>query len=243
LLISVTDSTIIHLVWVSKSQPTAFALKLLEEKNVHLIVNSKSIQSLAREVYWRVGDLVEEEGSPLMAAISTSGKDKKKSYDETEEGISLYGQLTILQTELHMLFQKVIMVINNCGGEVRIATVDLFPNTIEKWGEIKKIDYNAFLRIAKKLCIATKTNRISSHYMEYYAKMRALSVTLSQPVTKYTQIRDKLKESKSVKVKSMPDLKCIPEPMTQSEYSASIQYSNGYYKGMEFNFGSYYYNI
>lgn len=237
----------IHLVWVSKTPPTAFGIKLLEEKGVLVIVNSKSIQSLAREVYWRVGDLLEdtlynsaEYVEPVVRALQ---KEKKVSYDETEEGAALFGQLTALQTEIHGWFQKVIMVINNCGGEVRMATIHLFPSSIEKWGEMKKIDYNAFLRQAKKLCVATKTNRVMSHYMEYYAKMRALSVSLSQPITKYTLLRDKLKDNKSLKVKQMSELKCQPEPMSQSEFTAGIKNANGYYQGMELNFGTYYYNV
>jgi len=232
-----------YCIWVSKSSPTSFALKLLEEKHTIIIVNSKSIQSLARETYWRVGDLFDDIENKPIISVYPSVKEKKNLYDNTDDGKVLFDQFILVCNEINDLFKKVIHIINICGGELRLAIIHLIPETLEKWTDFKKIDYNAILRSSKKICVPTKTNRIMSHCMEYYSKLRAFSVSLSHPILKYNQIRDKLKENKSIKIKQFPDVKCQAEPMTQSEFTASIQYTNGYYKGMEFNFGSYYYNI
>lgn len=235
-----------YLIWVSKTQPTSFGLKLLEEKNVITIINSKSIQSLSREVYWRIGDLLDDisdNKQPNISTILNPKKIKKYIYDETDEGITIYNEFINIQGEIHKYFQKIIMIINSGGGDFRISTINLFPDSLDKWKNFKKIDYNEFLRIAKKICVATKQNRIMSHFMEYYTKARALSVCLSQLVIKYSQLYNKLAVNKSLKIKSFPVLKCIPEPMSQSEFTASIKNTNGYYQGMELNFGTFYYNI
>jgi hypothetical protein len=235
-----------YLIWVSKIQPTSFGLKLLEEKNVITIINSKSIQSLSREVYWRIGDLLDDIFDNKQSNVSTTlipEKRKKIIYDDTDEGISIYNELVTIQYEIHTYFQKIIMIINSCGGDLGISTINLFPDSLDKWKNFKKIDYNEFLRIAKKICVATKQKRVMSHFMEYYTKARALSVNLSQSVIKYTHLYHKLSINKSLKIKSFPLLKCTPEPMSQSEFTASIKNTNGYYQGMEFNFGTYYYNI
>lgn len=50
----------INLLWVAKTEPTSYGKIILKEEKVHMIINSRSIKSLSRQVYAHIGDVFDE---------------------------------------------------------------------------------------------------------------------------------------------------------------------------------------
>ena len=51
----------LHLIWASKRKPTSNSLKMLKERNVHIIVNDDSTEDLAKSVIKKIMEMVSED--------------------------------------------------------------------------------------------------------------------------------------------------------------------------------------
>ena len=77
----------VSLLWVAKKEPTSYGKIILEEENVHMIINSLSIKSLSRQVYAYLGDVFDN--CQIFENIMEKEEQEKLRLKEEQEKLRL----------------------------------------------------------------------------------------------------------------------------------------------------------
>ena len=80
----------VSLLWVAKKEPTSYGKIILEEENVHMIINSLSIKSLSRQVYAYLGDVFDN--CQIFENIMEKEEQEKLRLKEEQEKLRLKEQ-------------------------------------------------------------------------------------------------------------------------------------------------------
>ena len=217
----------IYLIWCSKKEPTSFSLAMLLEKNVNVVVCGTTIENLARLCILQVCDCFNIDPILCLVEIRSFQKSMDRSkllidmYDDSQERQDLN---SIIQ-KIQELFSKSLESVKN--EELKSFVISCLP-TSNDYSKFSKIDFNFFLKSLKTFCVPTKTKKFHSDEYLFYVKMRKLSIQLTILVNDYETKRRSFSK-KSTWAKTLGQLKCVPEPISESEYNSTIIHCSDYY--------------
>jgi hypothetical protein len=243
-----------YLIWASKKEPTSNASKSLIERNVNIITCSTSISALARIVVIDICETFDINSINSLITIPSLKKlnnttsitervhveTQTLTYDETDEGKQKKNELlAIIQQIQNGPFRKIINSLNMCPvPQARELAMLVIPKTMEEWQQSKpnKFNYSKLLSDLKKICWPTKTKKVYYGTLNSYIKLHFISKELTELSQKYMNIRHQLLTNKSVWAKGTLEIKSEFEPLTQEDYSGVCKLTDGYWKGMEYQF-------
>jgi glutathionylspermidine synthase len=81
----------------------------------------------------------------------------------------------------------------------------------------------------KPICVPDSRKKYNSHAYLFYVKLRKISIELSEQATQYNALREQLVEQKSAWGKTLPILRCNPEPMSEEEYKFTVRLCEDYF--------------
>ena len=223
----------IFLIWCSKKEPTSFSLAMLLEKNVNIVICGTTIENLARLCILQICDCFNIDPISCLVEIRSFQKTMDRSklmidlYDDSQDKKDMNSSII----KIHDIFMKTY---NSIQSEELKSFVQSFLPRDSDYTKYSKIDFNFFLKSLKPLCIPTKTKRFSSELYLFYVKMRKISVTLTILANDY-ETRRKVFSKKSSWAKTLCFIKCIPEPISESEFNSTIIYCSDYYIDIEKN--------
>jgi hypothetical protein len=236
----------VYLLWVGKKEPTSNSQQILKEKGVYIINCSFDIDSLARNAVLVTCKCLGEEPTPALLAISTAipltpmaaGGGGAQKVEETKEEKEKKEKLEAIVKQIQQdWIQRMSNAVSSCCvGDMWPIFNSNFPTRVEDWNKFKKIDFNAFMKIMKKMCWPGKGKRVSSYSLFHYSKVRYISVHIQNLLNQYNTLREDMVSNKSAWAKTMPVLKCTPEPMSAGEFEAVAPLCQDYWKGMEHQF-------
>lgn len=224
------DDTI-YLIWCSKKEPTSFSLAMLLEKNVNVVVCGTTIENLARLCILQICDCFNIDPIDCLVEIRSF----QKSMDRSKLLIDMYDDSQERQ-DLNIIIQKIQELFTNSFDSIKNeelkSFVKSFLPTTNDYSKYSKIDFNFFLKSLKTFCVPTKMKKFHSDEYLFYVKMRKLSIQLTILVNDY-ETKRKSFSKKSTWAKTLAQLKCIPEPISESEYNSTVIYCSDYYIDVE----------
>ena len=146
-------------------------------------------------------------------------------YDDSKERKELN---TIIE-QIHSYFERIYGSIES--EELKSFTESFLPKE-KDFTKYSKIDFNFFLKSLKPLCVPTKTKKFASNLYLFYVKMRKLSIQLTILGNEY-ETKRKTFMKKSSWAKTLLTFKCIPEPISESEYNSTVVHCSDYYVDIE----------
>jgi len=223
----------IYLIWCSKKEPTSFSLAMLLEKNVNIVICGTTIENLARLCILQICDCIDVDPIPSLVEIRSFQKTMDRSklmidlYDDSQDKKDMNSSIL----KIHDIFIKTYNSIQS--DELKSFVQSFLPRDLD-YTKYSKIDFNFFLKSLKPLCIPTKTKKFSSELYLFYVKMRKISVSLTILANDY-ETKRKAFSKKSSWAKTLCIIRCIPEPISESEYNSTILYCSDYYIDIEKN--------
>lgn len=241
----------VFLLWISKSEPTRHARAILAERGVDVVCCSISLEMLVRNV---IGWVCETWGldptpafqtvplrrmarvgiaeSKIPIAVVTERLVGRIEWDETATGlVAKEDLLGILQLIQDAVTTPLLLAASACPiGDIGLVVQANFPLSRDAWlsGSYSRINYNALLRTIKVLCCPTRTKRVATAVLEFYNRVRGLSSDLARLANEYMARRAVMVGEKSAWARRLPVLTCVPEPMTDTEYSGLVVLCSDY---------------
>ena len=221
----------IFLIWCSKKEPTAYSQAILLEKHVNIVVCGTTIENLARLCILQICDCFNIDPIPSLVEIRSfqTSMDRTKlivdMYDDSKERKELNGIIE----KIYSYFTKIYEVIES--DELKSFVESFLPKE-KDFTKYSKIDFNFFLKSLKPLCVPTKTKKFSSNLYLFYVKMRKLSIQLTILGNEY-ETKRKTFMKKSSWAKTLLTFKCLPEPISESEFNSTIIHCSDYYVDIE----------
>jgi hypothetical protein len=152
-------------------------------------------------------------------------------YDETEAGRAARAALEGLLVRIQGDITRRLFAALRGASDLLILLESVFPTNLDVWGSCRftKVNFNAFLRSLKPLCVPTRSRRgVTSSQYFIYVKMRALSIDLSRYANEYNTKRSTMVVERSLWARRLPTLVCSPEHMAESEYLSTIVFCDDY---------------
>ncbi len=245
----------IHLLWVCKTEPTRHARTILTERRADIVCCGVSIEMLARNAIawiaetcgldpapgWREIPIrrVERPITQPTNFIAPASRYAAVAPDETPEGRAKITEFQLYLQSLHQSVGRRIQSALNQLGNYELQTVvhSMFPMTVDEWqnGSHPKVDYNRLLRALAKLCVPTRTKHYPSRSLLFYCKMRCLSIEFASHIAEFHKRRAGLMNSGLAYARSISHPNCIPEPMTQEEYTGLVVHCDDYWVSINRN--------
>ena len=154
-------------------------------------------------------------------------------YDETDDGKNAKQTLeSIIRSIQHGPLRKVDHAQRGTTiPDIWRIVSNAFPQDPLQWNatRFKKIDFNAFLKTVKPICVPDSRKKYNSHAYFFYVKLRKISIELSELATQYNALREQLVEQKSAWGKTLPIIRCSPEPMSDEEYKSTVRFCEDYF--------------
>jgi hypothetical protein len=250
-----------YLIWASKKEPTTNASKSLIERNVNIITCSTSISSLARIVVMDICESFDINpinslmNIPSCKKLNTTTQISQRehvatqtvTYDDSDEGKEKKTELlAIIQQIQNGPFRKVINSLGMCPiPQARELAITVLPKSIDDWQQSKanKFNYSKLLSDLKKICWPNKNKKVYYGTLNSYIKLHFISKELNELTQKYMNIRHFMISNRSTWAKGTLEIKCDFEPLTQEDYSVVCKFTDGYWKGMEYQFWQEYQSV
>ena len=250
-----------YLIWVAKKEPTSNALKSLNERNVEIITCSTSISSLARIVVmdicetFDINPVISLMNIPSCKNLKTTNQVSQRehitiqtvTYDDSDEGKQKKNELlSIIQQIQNGPIKKAINTLTRCpSSQANELAMMVIPKTVDEWHQSKpnKFNYSKLLSDLKKICWPTKSKKVYYGTLNSYIKLHFISKELTELVQKYMNLRHQMISDKSLWAKGTLDIKCDYEPITEGSYTSVCKFTDGYWKGMEYQFWQEYQNV